>query len=161
MSQLTTCTVKYKYHLKYSHIKEIQNIVCANIKIIVRQLRINELWNIHCIYQQWTIKLTAKCIPTDVNDFPLIMDRIVVGMMIIFWFIIGTVYKSNLKAMLITPRIVRPFDSLETLLDSGIPFHAAKGSLVLETYEVSISLQDIETLINVYRISIDCVWWKA
>ena len=103
------------------------------------------------------MNLITECISTDINDFPLVMDRIVVGMMIIFWFVLGTVYKSNLKAMLITPRIIRPFDSLETLLDSGIPFQGAEGSLLVETNRVSISTYHIGTLNILNKIFMDYV----
>ena len=58
----------------------------------------------------------------DVYDYKVTLDRIAVGTMMLSCFIIGTVYKSNLMAMLITPRIVKPFDSLPKLLETNLAF---------------------------------------
>ncbi|ROT82647.1 Variant Ionotropic Glutamate Receptor [Penaeus vannamei] len=49
-----------------------------------------------------------------------------------FWllvaFILTTVYRSNLKAMLILPKVDLPFDNPEELVESGIPVWVPRGS---------------------------------
>lgn len=61
-----------------------------------------------------------------------------VGTWMLMCLIIGAVYKSNLMAMLITPRVVRPFETLEQLVDSNIPFYVAKGSYLEAAVKVTV-----------------------
>lgn len=67
----------------------------------------------------------------------LLLDRLIVGTLMFFCLIIGTVYKSNLTAMLSMPRVVRPFDSLEELVESNVPFYFYNGSLVENAAQVN------------------------
>ena len=57
------------------------------------------------------------------------------------WFmtslIIATVYRSNLKAMLIMPRIQLPFDNLEELHQSQYPLYTVKTSATHRAIVVS------------------------
>ncbi|KAK3857794.1 hypothetical protein Pcinc_035975 [Petrolisthes cinctipes] len=45
-------------------------------------------------------------------------------------FLLGTVYRCNLKAMLIIPRLFLPFDSLEELVNTGITTIVFRGSSI-------------------------------
>ena len=54
--------------------------------------------------------------------------RFAVGLWLLVTFILGTVYRSNLKAMLIIPKLELPFDTLEQLIESGIPVAVIKGT---------------------------------
>ncbi|XP_063850158.1 uncharacterized protein LOC135094215 [Scylla paramamosain] len=54
--------------------------------------------------------------------------RIVAGMWFMTTLIIATVYRSNLKAMLIMPRIQLPFDNLQELHQSRYPLYTTKTS---------------------------------
>ena len=74
----------------------------------------------------------------DVYDYNVTLDRIAVGTMMLSCFIIGTVYKSNLMAMLITPRIVRPFDSLADLIETDLDFIVSDGSYLAEILQVCL-----------------------
>ncbi|XP_069165572.1 glutamate receptor isoform X1 [Procambarus clarkii] len=51
--------------------------------------------------------------------------RLVVGMWLLVSLILGTIYRSNLRAMLITPHIELPFDNIEQLIHSNIPLYCA------------------------------------
>ncbi|XP_064105795.1 uncharacterized protein LOC135215223 [Macrobrachium nipponense] len=58
-----------------------------------------------------------------------------VGIWLVATFIIGTVYKSNLKAMLIIPKVNIPFNNLEELVNQNdVPFILMGGSLVHTTF---------------------------
>ncbi|XP_069988624.1 glutamate receptor 1 [Penaeus vannamei] len=54
--------------------------------------------------------------------------RVVGGIWLVSALILTTVYRSNLKAMLIMPRIVLPFDSLKELSESNIVMYVTKGN---------------------------------
>ena len=56
------------------------------------------------------------------------MVRLAVGLWLLASLIISTVYRSNLKAMLIIPKLELPFDSLEELVESGISVAVIEGS---------------------------------
>ena len=68
-------------------------------------------------------------------------------------FILGTVYKSNLMAMLSTPKMVRPFDSLAELVATDIPFKVAAGSVISSIFKVC-SQRDIFKFETLLRIEI-------
>lgn len=53
---------------------------------------------------------------------------------------IGTVYRSNLKAMLILPKIQLPFTTMEQLAATDIQVVAIKGSLV----DHAVSVSDVD-----------------
>ncbi|KAK8392693.1 hypothetical protein O3P69_014845 [Scylla paramamosain] len=44
--------------------------------------------------------------------------RLAVGMWLLIALILGTVYRSNLKALLIIPKLELPFDSMEDLINA-------------------------------------------
>ncbi|XP_063841094.1 glutamate receptor ionotropic, kainate glr-3-like [Scylla paramamosain] len=48
--------------------------------------------------------------------------------------IIGIVYRSNLKAMLIAPKLRLPFDSMEELLETNIPCLVLEGTMMHRLY---------------------------
>ncbi|XP_063870868.1 glutamate receptor ionotropic, kainate 1-like isoform X2 [Scylla paramamosain] len=54
--------------------------------------------------------------------------RCVTAMWLLAAFILGNVYRSNLKAMLTIPRINIPFDSVDELADSDVPTAILRGS---------------------------------
>ncbi|KAK8392790.1 hypothetical protein O3P69_014907 [Scylla paramamosain] len=56
--------------------------------------------------------------------------RLAVGMWLLIALILGTVYRSNLKALLIIPKLELPFDSMEDLIKSGITTAVLDGTSV-------------------------------
>ncbi|KAK4319598.1 hypothetical protein Pmani_009488 [Petrolisthes manimaculis] len=54
-------------------------------------------------------------------------------------FLLGTVYRCNLKAMLIIPRLFLPFDSLEELVNNGITTVVFRGSSIHGDIEAATS----------------------
>lgn len=63
--------------------------------------------------------------------------RVVLGLWLLVAFTLGSVYRSNLKAMLILPKINLPFDSLEQLGESPILTGVFKDSLIHRQIAVS------------------------
>ncbi|KAG7173672.1 Glutamate receptor-like 51 [Homarus americanus] len=62
------------------------------------------------------------------NEPKSVSVRVVVGLWLLVSFILGSVYRSNLKAMLILPKIVLPFDNLAELRDSQIPLFVTEST---------------------------------
>ncbi|XP_063876913.1 uncharacterized protein LOC135109464 [Scylla paramamosain] len=56
--------------------------------------------------------------------------RFVAGLWLLSSFIVATVYRSNLKAMLILPRTPLPFNSVNELAATDISAYVIKGSLI-------------------------------
>ncbi|XP_063588610.1 uncharacterized protein LOC134765757 [Penaeus indicus] len=56
--------------------------------------------------------------------------RIAGGLWLLSAFILGVVYRGNLKAMLILPKVVLPFDTLQELTETNIPIWIPEGNLV-------------------------------
>ncbi|KAK8392745.1 hypothetical protein O3P69_014880 [Scylla paramamosain] len=56
--------------------------------------------------------------------------RLAVGVWLLIGLILGTVYRSNLKALLIIPKLELPFDSMEDLIKSGITTAVVAGTSV-------------------------------
>ncbi|XP_047476222.1 glutamate [NMDA] receptor subunit 1-like [Penaeus chinensis] len=54
--------------------------------------------------------------------------RLVTGVWLLASLIVATVYRSNLKAMLILPKLVLPFNSLEELVETDLPVWIRMGS---------------------------------
>ncbi|MPC94995.1 hypothetical protein E2C01_090187 [Portunus trituberculatus] len=50
--------------------------------------------------------------------------------------IITTVYRSNLKAMIIIPKMRLPFNSMAELLETDIPCYVPRGSIIHLLMEV-------------------------
>ncbi|XP_071544368.1 probable glutamate receptor [Panulirus ornatus] len=55
--------------------------------------------------------------------------RVVAGMWLLVSLIVGGVYRSNLKAMLILPTVSLPFDNIRQLLHTDIPTYVILGSI--------------------------------
>lgn len=53
--------------------------------------------------------------------------RLIAGTWLLMSFILGVVYRSNLKAMLIIPKVNLPFNNVEELVKSGIPTGVVEG----------------------------------
>lgn len=64
-------------------------------------------------------------------------ERLVGGLWLLVSFVLGTVYRSNLKAMLILPKIQVPFNSFEQLVATNVPVHVIKGSIFDNDEKVS------------------------
>lgn len=58
------------------------------------------------------------------------LARGVAGLWLMMAFTLSSVYSSNLKAMLIYPKVDLPFTSLKELAGSGIPAAVSNGSAV-------------------------------
>lgn len=54
--------------------------------------------------------------------------RVTVGLWLLIGLIVGMVYRSNLKAMLIIPKLKLPFDSMEELIESGLTTAVIEGT---------------------------------
>nr|XP_027227208.1 glutamate receptor ionotropic, kainate 5-like [Penaeus vannamei] len=68
--------------------------------------------------------------------------RTVFALWMLTAFIIATVYKSNLKAMLIVPKVQVPFDSLEEMVEQrAIQWIIVKGSIVQSFFEHLLARQ--------------------
>ncbi|XP_047502954.1 glutamate receptor ionotropic, kainate glr-3-like [Penaeus chinensis] len=61
--------------------------------------------------------------------------RVISCLWLLTTLILATVYRANLKAMLILPKLSLPFDSLESLADTDIAVWATTGSLFKEALE--------------------------
>lgn len=55
--------------------------------------------------------------------------RTVAGVWLLLALVLSTVFRANLKAMLILPRLQLPFDSLEGLIQSRIPTYTPKATV--------------------------------
>ncbi|XP_047498440.1 glutamate receptor ionotropic, delta-2-like [Penaeus chinensis] len=77
---------------------------------------------------RWTIcHLIGQAVPQEpAGNGP----RIAGGLWLLSAFILGVVYRGNLKAMLILPRVVLPFDTLQELTETNIPIWIPEGNLV-------------------------------
>ncbi|KAG7164985.1 glutamate receptor 2-like [Homarus americanus] len=61
--------------------------------------------------------------------------RIIAGTWLLMAFILGSVYRSNLKAMLILPKLRLPFNSLEELIESGITTYTGAANIVTQAIQ--------------------------
>ncbi|XP_063615597.1 uncharacterized protein LOC134788694, partial [Penaeus indicus] len=77
---------------------------------------------------RWTIcHLIGQPVPQEpAGNGP----RIAGGLWLLSAFILGVVYRGNLKAMLILPKVVLPFDTLQELTETNIPIWIPEGNLV-------------------------------
>ncbi|XP_047487934.1 glutamate receptor ionotropic, kainate glr-3-like [Penaeus chinensis] len=79
---------------------------------------------------QWTIGSTlAQSIPWMPRGNAV---RVIAGLWLFSALIIASVYRSNLKAMLILPKLKLPFDSMEELVETDIPCNVPKGSMLYQ-----------------------------
>ncbi|KAG7175255.1 Glutamate receptor 1-like 2 [Homarus americanus] len=56
--------------------------------------------------------------------------RVVAGIWLLTALVISSIYRSNLKAMLILPKVSPPFTSLEELLKTSIPCYVLQGTVL-------------------------------
>lgn len=62
--------------------------------------------------------------------------RLVTGLWLLLALILVTVYRSNLKAMLILPKVTLPFDNLAELVQTDLPVWVATGSVLHDAAKV-------------------------
>ncbi|XP_063852273.1 uncharacterized protein LOC135095398 [Scylla paramamosain] len=60
--------------------------------------------------------------------------RLATGTWMVMVLIVGIVYRSNLKAMLIAPKLRLPFDSMEELVETDIPCLVLEGSMIHQLF---------------------------
>ncbi|XP_042237062.1 glutamate receptor ionotropic, delta-2-like isoform X2 [Homarus americanus] len=76
----------------------------------------------------WTVSaLLAQSVPLKA---PGGVVRLLMGLWMILSLTLMTVYRSNLKAMLIMPRVTIPFDSLQDLVTTDLPVWVATQSVL-------------------------------
>lgn len=63
-------------------------------------------------------------------------------------FIVGTVYRSNLKAMLILPKLHLPFNNIDELSESGLTVFAGIANLVTNAITVGDTSRLREYLVH-------------
>ncbi|XP_042886746.1 glutamate receptor ionotropic, kainate 1-like [Penaeus japonicus] len=56
--------------------------------------------------------------------------RVFAGVWLVASLVVGTVYRSNLKAMLILPKFTLPFDNLAEFVDTDIPLFTSKNAFM-------------------------------
>jgi hypothetical protein len=66
--------------------------------------------------------LIGESITRDANTVGANATRCVVGIWILYCFVIGSAYSGSLKAFLTTPGYSSPIESLGDVLDSGLPW---------------------------------------
>ncbi|XP_047488141.1 glutamate receptor ionotropic, kainate glr-3-like [Penaeus chinensis] len=77
---------------------------------------------------QWTLTiLLAQSLPKAPRDTSL---RVIMGLWLVGALIVGSVYRSNLKAMLTLPKLRLPFNSLDDLVETDIPTYITEGSML-------------------------------
>ncbi|XP_037787617.1 glutamate receptor-like [Penaeus monodon] len=69
----------------------------------------------------------AVSVPWEPRNVPV---RMVAGIWLLATLIIGTVYRSNLKAMLILPKVAVPFDTFEEFAEVDLPGLILRGSII-------------------------------
>lgn len=62
--------------------------------------------------------------------------RLLAGTWLMLTFVLSTIYRSNLKAMLILPRLPLPFNTLEELIVSGIPCFVLPNTVLYDSIMV-------------------------
>lgn len=82
--------------------------------------------------------------------------RSLAGAWLLFSFVLGTVYRSNLKAMLILPRINFPFNSLEELTHTSIPCFVMEDTLAHKHIMVSALLLTVLRVVIIFLEYIFC-----
>ena len=66
--------------------------------------------------------LIGESVTRDSNTVGAKAIKVVIGIWILYCFIIGASYSGNLKAFLTNPGYSAPIDSLRNVLDSGLPW---------------------------------------
>ncbi|XP_037800545.1 glutamate receptor 2-like isoform X2 [Penaeus monodon] len=91
--------------------------------VVVRRTLAQDLYN----YVLWMFSsLILLSVPWNPRGVPV---RTLTGVWLIVALIISTVYRSNLKAMLILPKVNLPFTTISEFLQTDIPLYIIEGSL--------------------------------
>ncbi|XP_071525285.1 glutamate receptor-like [Panulirus ornatus] len=56
--------------------------------------------------------------------------RVITGLWLLVAFVVSSVYRSNLKAMLILPKLHLPFDNMQELVETGLETYMPPGSIL-------------------------------
>nr|XP_053646629.1 uncharacterized protein LOC128698435 [Cherax quadricarinatus] len=93
--------------------------------------RLNQLWWSSC---EWVIAglLAQSCSWGARRD----MTRVATALWLLTSFVLATVYRSNLTAVLILPKLRLPFDSVEELARTSIPTYLFPGSAIFSAVMV-------------------------
>ncbi|XP_042888517.1 glutamate receptor-like [Penaeus japonicus] len=79
----------------------------------------------------WTFgSFLAQSIPWQPEGISV---QLIAGLWLLMMLIVNTVYRSNLKAMLILPRLDLPFDTLSELVETNIKTYVSPGSFIHRT----------------------------
>lgn len=82
------------------------------------------------------------------------------GMWLLGTLVMCTLYRSNLKAMLILPKIRLPFDNLEELVEAGITLGIPEHSLLHALMEVCSADGGDGGVLWVGMVMVECCsWW--
>lgn len=65
-------------------------------------------------------------------------ERLAAGVWLLLSLVLAQMYRSNLKAMMILPRLRLPFDSLEELIESGITCYIVPDTITHKRIMVNI-----------------------
>ncbi|XP_063584680.1 glutamate receptor ionotropic, NMDA 1-like [Penaeus indicus] len=90
----------------------------------------SSLWILSTTLLQWSLiflPLSLAAVTKIPREDSL---RIIKGMWLLVCLILATIYRSNLKAMLILPRVSLPFNNLEELVETGLPVWVPTLSLL-------------------------------
>ncbi|XP_063843794.1 glutamate receptor ionotropic, delta-1-like isoform X1 [Scylla paramamosain] len=103
----------------------------SSVKAIIEQPRHHNNVSLADIFQ-WTFGIfVGQCPKWRLRGFA---TRLTAAVWIFMTLIISIVYRSNLKAMLISPKLRLPFDSLEEFLQTDIPALVLEGSMMHRLY---------------------------
>lgn len=80
---------------------------------------------------------TLPALPKAPRDTSL---RVIMGLWLVGALIVGSVYRSNLKAMLTLPKLRLPFDSLDDLVETDIPTYITEGSMLHQALMVGVEV---------------------
>ena len=83
--------------------------------------------------------------------------RLVAGLWLLASFIVASVYRSNLKAMLILPRTPFPFTTVNELAATDIPAYVIKGSLIDHAMKVCIYIEFYMSLGHNYKRAVSLI----
>ncbi|XP_047482975.1 glutamate receptor ionotropic, delta-1-like [Penaeus chinensis] len=88
-------------------------------KSVTSKLRYAVLWTLSCLFSQ--------SVPWEPRKAPV---RVVAGIWLLASLIVGSVYRSNLKAMLILPKVVIPFETFEEFAKVDIRGYIILGGIL-------------------------------
>lgn len=96
---------------------------------------------IHCLQINFHPFAASNLLYLDYSASPWWPDgnspRVMAGTWLLTAFILGTIYRTNLKAMLIVPKLHLPFSNFAELMQTDIPTYIPNGSYMYDNVEVS------------------------